>query len=534
MGRDFTKTATAGYGIGLGSAAIGARLAGRARATFHAWINYSSVSAGASDNRIIGTLIAGTGTNGLTLNLDGSVSPPRLRAAARSLSTDALQAAVGATPLVAGVWYSVACVFDFENDRITLYVDGVQDATAAVAFANTVYTNGSPTQGDVIGNAHSGQASAATAFGGRIAEVGVWDYDLGAAALAELGAGRSATDLANAAAPVLYWPLTGQYSELDVIGGRVGTLTGSVPATDHPPMVSGSVPVYWYAPSDSGAPAQTLSPASIASGQTFGSATLARGAVGIAPTSIDSGQGFGLPTLARGAVAVSPTGIAAGSAFGSPLLGRGAVNLAPSGINAALAFGAFAVGRGAVSVRPAAIPASEAFGGLSLAPGGVVVSPPSITTGVGFGTPVVLAGGSLIIGAGVASREAVGAPVLARGAVQIRPTGVASTEAAGTPAIIPPPWEIAPVGIASAEAPGASTVSAAAVAVVLQGVPASTAFGIAAITRGLPVVVWAPSPRFTQLDTSARFVTQLPRTSMLVETTLATEFKFEEEIRADF
>ena len=267
-------------------------------------------------------------------------------------------------------------------------------------------------------------------------------------------------------------------------------------------------------------PTQTLSPTGIASGEAFGSATIARGAVSVAPSAIASAEAFGSHsiqvgavtvtvtgiasaeavgshTVQRGAVTVAVTGIASGEAFGvaqlnlvllpsgitsaevvgSHTIQKGAVTVSPSGVASAEAFGSHSIQVGAVTVTVTGIASAEAVGSHTVQRGAVTVSPSAIASGEAFGSAVVQVGGVTLLVTAIASAEAFGSHTVQRGAVSVLPSAIASAEAFGSAVVQSGTLTLLVTAIASAEAFGSATIQPGAVAVIPSGVASAEAFG---------------------------------------------------------
>jgi hypothetical protein len=236
MARDFTKN-LANY-VSLGNL-LGAALDGLAAFSVSAIINWDTVSAVANDNTIVCAIISGT-TVGFSFGLDGAASAgnARIRATARSASGDTRFAQTGTSNIPVGVWTQVGCVVDVVNDAIHVFVDGVLEASNnAATFSNTTWVLGAPTESDAIGSyAPGGGAAVTTAFfDGQIAEVGLWGVNIAALGMAQLGA-RLAPYKVMRQNLLGYWPLDDRGTTIlpDYVGRINGTVTGSIPATDHP------------------------------------------------------------------------------------------------------------------------------------------------------------------------------------------------------------------------------------------------------------------------------------------------------------
>jgi hypothetical protein len=130
--------------------------------------------------------------------------------------------AVSAAAITFNAWHTIVGVFT--ASARTLYLDGV--AVASSGSLPLGYTNASV----IIGNAN------ASVFNTNIAEVGVWDIAMTAAEVAVLTAGYSPL----AVRPDRlrrYYPLVGQATEIDPVGGASLTTVGSPTIITHPRIV---------------------------------------------------------------------------------------------------------------------------------------------------------------------------------------------------------------------------------------------------------------------------------------------------------
>lgn len=233
MARDFTKD-TANY-MSLGVNQIQTLLNGAAKISMHAWVNPDTFNTGANDNRII-TIGVADSLAGFILEIVGSAGAEVLKVAGRSVSTDTLQSKSATTVVSASTWHSCGGVFDESGDAITPYYEGAAEGGGAVTFGNAVWTNGTPTQLDTIGAGQSAPVETVIQFDGRIAELAIWTDDIGAAAFANLANGWS--PLFFPTSLKFYFPLAGRFSpEPDVVSGKTGSITGSLPIIQHPPQI---------------------------------------------------------------------------------------------------------------------------------------------------------------------------------------------------------------------------------------------------------------------------------------------------------
>jgi hypothetical protein len=165
-----------------------------------------------------------------------------------------------------------------------------------------------------------------------------------------------------------------------------------------------------------GAQVQTLSPASIASTEAFGTPVETPGRVTITLTSITSAEAFGTPTSQPGRVTLSPASIVSLESFGTPFDLPGAVTLSPPGIGSDESFGTPTDSPGSITRSLSSILTSEAFGIPSVQAGSVTLSPPSIPSAEDFGLPTIsTSGGTITLSPpSIDSEEAFGQVISAR------------------------------------------------------------------------------------------------------------------------
>lgn len=239
MARAFSKNLANHMSLGING--LGG-LAGAAAISFHALVRIASVSTGANDNSILQIINVGTGV-AASLNIDGSGGvglERRVRANGRSVSTDARAGRTGTTNIPLSTWVAIGGVMNFAADTITPYYEGAAENGGAVVFANTTFTLGTATVPDGIGTYAPGTASdtLASHFDGDIAEFAIWNGDIGAANFEQL-ANRLVPYKVARAMLAHYWPLDGRDSvmEPDLISKKSGTISGSIPISDHPRVI---------------------------------------------------------------------------------------------------------------------------------------------------------------------------------------------------------------------------------------------------------------------------------------------------------
>jgi hypothetical protein len=227
MARDFTKN-TSNY-MRVGVDKINPLISGASAVSIHAVAKPDTITATSGANRLVVSAVSNT-QGGIVLSLHNGTSA-LVRVAARSGTGDAAQVAVGSSVVSTGSYASFGGVADFANDAVRVYYNGAEEANTAVTFANATYTPGTPTTlNDTIG----ADDTTSNQFDGAIAEVAIWNTDIGTSAFAMLADGVSALAV-RPDALVFYMPLVGKYSpEIDVVSGQSGTITGTVAEIAHP------------------------------------------------------------------------------------------------------------------------------------------------------------------------------------------------------------------------------------------------------------------------------------------------------------
>lgn len=237
MARDFTKN-TANY-INLGTATINGLLSGASAVSIHVLANFDSTSTtSTSNNRMFNSQINGSSA-GLSFNIDNNGVPGerRLRVVGRSTTADSAQAKVGTTDLSLSTWYSLGGVLNFTGDTITPYVNGAAENGGAATFGSNTYTPGTPTTGDVISGDVTAPSNSQYQIDGRMAEIALWNVDIGASGYLQLAAGFSAL-FVRPESLIFYMPIIGRYApEIELISGKNGTVAGTLANADHPRII---------------------------------------------------------------------------------------------------------------------------------------------------------------------------------------------------------------------------------------------------------------------------------------------------------
>lgn len=235
MARDFTKDAANYMDWGVG--ALGAKISGAGAISFHCIAKADTFStANNGNNRLIHITIDGVNI-GLLLSVDATGAPKVLRGGARAGAGEAEQNASGTSDLSTGTEYSFGIVADIAGDRVRIYVNGTQETSGVVAFTNTTWTLGTPTDGDRIGGNGSTPPLVNTQWDGSIAEPALWAGDIGSDGFYQLNKRVSAL-LVRPDLLVFYPPIWGKASpEKDLVSGLSGTITGTIAQRDPHPRI---------------------------------------------------------------------------------------------------------------------------------------------------------------------------------------------------------------------------------------------------------------------------------------------------------
>ena len=233
MARDFTKNTS--NTLSFGTNAIGPLFNGASAISIHCWAYADTYSAtGITDNALFAFGI-GSGVAGLFFNVDNGT---KLRMGGRSGTGDAFQSRTSTTNITTGQWWSLGGVNNIAADTITPYVSGLAEGGGAVTFGNATYTHSAASSSsDRIGAAQSGALTTNLQWDGRIAELAIWNVDIGASGFTQLALGVSAL-LIRPEALVIYTPILGRYSpEIDLRNGKTATISGTVDVADHPRII---------------------------------------------------------------------------------------------------------------------------------------------------------------------------------------------------------------------------------------------------------------------------------------------------------
>ena len=230
MARRFTKTSALNT-LELGIGGIGAKINGKSILSFAIKGKfYTFDTAGGTVDRMVNVTMNSSTTTGLLLAF---AATGKFRVGARSVTADTFATATDTASLSTGVWYDFGGVFDFPNDDMFAYVNGVLKASnTGTGWANTTYTNGTPTIPDNV----SYPGSADSRCDADLAELAIWDVNIGVEGFAQLAAGSSPL-LVLPGNLLAYMPIIGRHSpEIDLVGDLQGTIPvgGTVNKSVHP------------------------------------------------------------------------------------------------------------------------------------------------------------------------------------------------------------------------------------------------------------------------------------------------------------
>lgn len=221
--------------MSLGVGSVGPRVNGASAVSLCAVVTADSFSGAANNNRAISWILNSTTAGGYLAVHNGASAV--VRVGGRSGNADSFQAANGTTVLAAGTEYRIGGVLDYANDKIRVYVNGVQEANLTVTFSNSAYTHGTASAVDAIGGDNIPSSNTNAQFDGRLSEICIWAGDIGDDGFAQL---------ADCVSPALirpnlivdYLPLMGANSpERGWFGELSGTIAGTVAKADHPRII---------------------------------------------------------------------------------------------------------------------------------------------------------------------------------------------------------------------------------------------------------------------------------------------------------
>jgi len=195
-------------------------------ATFAAWIKTND---GSDTNRIIDKRTNSGGSSGWILYLDDVSGGNCDLAFRQDFSTREYVAQTTSREITLGSWVHIAVVYDSSSttNNATIYVDG-----SSVGVTEVVAPLGSSSSDSSkklsIGDIDPDFTAARRAFDGNIADVRLYDADIGATEVANLAAGTDyQTNLVG-------WWLDNDDDVLDNAGTNDGTNNGSTYSTDGP------------------------------------------------------------------------------------------------------------------------------------------------------------------------------------------------------------------------------------------------------------------------------------------------------------
>lgn len=236
MARRFVKN-TANF-CSLGAAAIGPLLNGQPGATFACWVRPASLLGTTTDGDDV--LLAWHSTNtAFGLRLSHSLTGVGdVAATLRRANGDSLHTFVSSTAISTSAWTHAVLAVTW-GGAAKIYLNGVLVSGSVIGASTTTSGNFSHSSGsnhDCLGGAMSGSAIISTArqVDGDMADAALWSVELSANEIGSLAKGFTPRQVRPQSLRA-YWPMIGRTTnEPDFVGGRNGTITGSLSAADHP------------------------------------------------------------------------------------------------------------------------------------------------------------------------------------------------------------------------------------------------------------------------------------------------------------
>lgn len=237
MARDFSKN-TSNY-LALSGTRWGALVNGASAISVACWANVDTIGTGSDESRLMSAVMASSLT-AMALLIDGSGATKYLRVVGRSRAADSYQARNATSSFTTGTWHHCGGMLNISGDTITPYFNGAAENSGAVTFGATTYTDTYTNGKDFIAshtNSSGQPVDTAQQLDGRVAELAIWNVDIGAAGFASLAKGANPLQIKSESL-VSYFPLHGGYStEHDWVSGRTGTISGTVAKAAHPRII---------------------------------------------------------------------------------------------------------------------------------------------------------------------------------------------------------------------------------------------------------------------------------------------------------
>lgn len=180
-------------------------------------------------------------------------------------------------------------------------------------------------------------------------------------------------------------------------------------------------------------------------------------------TGFDTGDAFGGATLAPGAVQLAPAGFADADSFGSLQL---RLKLQLGGFASGSAFGALALAPGAVTLALSGFQEADVVGPLALSVGSVSIALAGFSGATGFGSPSLSAGTVDLVLGGIAAGGGFGALALCQ---TVTLSGFAGVNHFGALTVTAEPAQLALAGIAAQDRFGAAALAVGPVTLTLHG-----------------------------------------------------------------
>jgi len=149
--------------IELGNQKIGNQINGKESASIAIAFKATGEESGVIPG-VFGTLIV-TGSNGLNVRINKiNATTYSIITGGRSISADSYQSHTTTDTYNFGTWQFVVANFNYADDTISIYVNGVLEGTSSVTFGSDTYIQGTSTATDTIGDVNVASPSFSSGY----------------------------------------------------------------------------------------------------------------------------------------------------------------------------------------------------------------------------------------------------------------------------------------------------------------------------------------------------------------------------------
>lgn len=173
------NTTTADSFVSLSSASLRTALNGAAAVSVELWINPSTITV---NQGLFNIPITASGTYAAGLGIDLWNANGDIRLSGRSQPGDTFQNQVFNAGITSSSWTHLVAIFNYANDTLTLYVNGVSLGSKSVNFGSETLniTAGTGSVVDTYLGRNGQSGAAANSYGGGIDEFALYNYALSA------------------------------------------------------------------------------------------------------------------------------------------------------------------------------------------------------------------------------------------------------------------------------------------------------------------------------------------------------------------